>query len=460
MIIGGNTVKKLNKALTVSILASSMALSPLTAIHAQSTHTVQSGEYLLKIANDYGVSVDDLRAWNGLSSDWLVVGQTLSVSGPSQSAPSTSSSSSQRQSTSGVHIVQSGDTLWGIANAYGISYADIVAWNGAKSWLNVGDQVVLNGSSYNAQPAPVQSSAPVTTTNASGYHTVQSGDTLWDIANAYGVSYFDIMAYNGMSSDWLNVGDQIAIPGYAAAPSNSQTSNATSTEEASDSEETTTEETTTEETSTEESKDIKDLREMSKEELEKYYEELPEAARPKKHKIVEGDTIESIATQYNFSQNSIREWNELADEALTVGEEIYVSNPRYVPDVYEVAEGDSLESIAQTYEVTVADLDEWNNLGGNSPEVGSKLVVSEPAARQYQPKAGENLEDIAKKFGITKEQLFTWNELPETAQFYNGVLKVVDPEGVTFEETNTEETTLEGETTVIEDTTVEETSAQ
>ncbi|WP_026571275.1 peptidoglycan endopeptidase [Sediminibacillus sp. JSM 1682029] len=45
------------------------------------TYKVVSGDYLGKIAGKYGVSVSDLKKWNGLSSDMIYVGQTLKVNG-------------------------------------------------------------------------------------------------------------------------------------------------------------------------------------------------------------------------------------------------------------------------------------------------------------------------------------------------------------------------------------------
>jgi len=38
---------------------------------------VRSGDTLVEIANRYGVSVNDLRRWNGLSSNLIRPGQTL-----------------------------------------------------------------------------------------------------------------------------------------------------------------------------------------------------------------------------------------------------------------------------------------------------------------------------------------------------------------------------------------------
>ena len=43
------------------------------------THTVRPGEYLNKIANDYGVTANELRLWNHLTTDLLQIGQQLKI---------------------------------------------------------------------------------------------------------------------------------------------------------------------------------------------------------------------------------------------------------------------------------------------------------------------------------------------------------------------------------------------
>ncbi|MEB6232064.1 LysM peptidoglycan-binding domain-containing protein [Mammaliicoccus sciuri] len=48
-------------------------------------YTVVSGDTLGKIASKYDVTVSQLKAWNNLSSDLIIVGQTLSLQAPAQS---------------------------------------------------------------------------------------------------------------------------------------------------------------------------------------------------------------------------------------------------------------------------------------------------------------------------------------------------------------------------------------
>ncbi|WP_171050998.1 LysM peptidoglycan-binding domain-containing protein [Bacillus sp. BHET2] len=57
-----------------------------------STYTVQSGDTLSHIAVRYDVNVSDIKAWNGLSSNTIYVGQKLSIKGSSGGSETPSSS--------------------------------------------------------------------------------------------------------------------------------------------------------------------------------------------------------------------------------------------------------------------------------------------------------------------------------------------------------------------------------
>ena len=82
-------------ALLVSALAAATALAqpapperPAAALTVQSgptAHVVQPGDSLIKIGRAYGVSVEDLRKANNLTSDLIVAGRKLTI--PSPPAP-------------------------------------------------------------------------------------------------------------------------------------------------------------------------------------------------------------------------------------------------------------------------------------------------------------------------------------------------------------------------------------
>ncbi len=59
------------------------------------THKVQSGENLWRIANKYGVTVDEIKAANGMKNDKIGIGQELKI--PAKAAPAKSSSKKRRR---------------------------------------------------------------------------------------------------------------------------------------------------------------------------------------------------------------------------------------------------------------------------------------------------------------------------------------------------------------------------
>lgn len=81
------------------------------------TYTIQRGDALQAIADAYGVTLEELMAANNLTDpNQIVAGQTLTI--PIAAA------------VQGVHTVQTGETLSGIAQQYGVAWSDIAALNG------------------------------------------------------------------------------------------------------------------------------------------------------------------------------------------------------------------------------------------------------------------------------------------------------------------------------------------
>lgn len=107
-----------------------------------------------------------------------------------------------------VHTVQEGDTIYDIAERYGVEAESIIRYNGLASPddLQIGDRITIPVSS-----APASSEAPASEQYV--VHTVEEGDTLSEIADRYGVTVDSIVRYNGLSSaDDLTIGDEITIP--------------------------------------------------------------------------------------------------------------------------------------------------------------------------------------------------------------------------------------------------------
>ena len=76
--LSANSTIRPGQHLVVS--GSSSTVKTSYASRGASTHTVQSGEGLWRIARNYGLTLEELKALNGLSSNVIRVGQVLKVS--------------------------------------------------------------------------------------------------------------------------------------------------------------------------------------------------------------------------------------------------------------------------------------------------------------------------------------------------------------------------------------------
>ncbi|PKA82930.1 membrane-bound lytic murein transglycosylase D [Ulvibacter sp. MAR_2010_11] len=91
-------------------------------------YKVRSGDYLGKIADKYGVSVSQIKRWNGLRSNTLKVGQRLTIH-PGNSAASTKAAVSESGNAK-IYTVKNGDSLWSISQKFpGVTVQNIKKWN-------------------------------------------------------------------------------------------------------------------------------------------------------------------------------------------------------------------------------------------------------------------------------------------------------------------------------------------
>ncbi|WP_314210952.1 LysM peptidoglycan-binding domain-containing protein [uncultured Abiotrophia sp.] len=206
------------------------------------SYTVQAGDSYWRIANKYGISIEELQRLNGTSSYFLYPGQSLvvpgSASNTSGSAASTSSSTTSTRSAApaagGSYTVQAGDSYWRIANKYGISIQELQRLNGTSDYtLHPGQSIKVPGSGTNASASSNSGSASTSTTSAApaagGSYTVQAGDSYWRIANKYGISISELQRLNGTSDYNLYPGQSLKVPGSGSSSNATASSNSSST---------------------------------------------------------------------------------------------------------------------------------------------------------------------------------------------------------------------------------------
>lgn len=159
----------------------------------------------------------------------------------------------------------------------------------------------------------------------------------------------------------------------------------------------------------------------------------PKTTAPRKadgttHVVAAKETMFSIARQYNITVDELKQWNNLTDNNLSIGQEIVVkkgNTPRPVTPTqpqttatvtvaparkgtHVVAAKETMFSISKQYGITVQQLKDWNKLEGNEISIGQELQVAAssagtPEVKVTQPVVAEVKKDPIKEPEIKKE---------------------------------------------------------
>ncbi|MBL8514104.1 MAG: LysM peptidoglycan-binding domain-containing protein [Betaproteobacteria bacterium] len=127
-------------AAAASVPSAAISIAPIPS--ALSVHIVSRGDTLYSVARLYGTTVEDIQARNQLAHANLRAGQKLTVAGTlppplpglipvsaPEPEPATARNARGSRASTQIHTIKSGDTLFGIANRYGVQLADLMRWN-------------------------------------------------------------------------------------------------------------------------------------------------------------------------------------------------------------------------------------------------------------------------------------------------------------------------------------------
>lgn len=303
---------------------------------ATKSYKVQSGDGLIALAKQFGISTQTLADLNGIgSTDSLYVGQTLKIPADANTTPSSNSSVS-RSSSSAVtsnYKVKSGETLIGIANSLGVSAAQVAAVNSSfdeRSRLQRGQTIKVPVSA--SQVDNKLNDKPIS-------YKIRSGDTLIGVANRYKIGVSDLAAANNLSTNSnLILGRSLTIP---AAGNRSTATSATSTSSAA----------STSTTSTGKKLD-----------------------NTENYKVQSGDGLIALARRFGVSVSDLAATNNLSTKAqLQRGQTLKV--PKMTVS-YQVASGDSLIGLARKYGVSTKELADMNDIAPDTMlQRGQRLTV-------------------------------------------------------------------------------------
>ena len=184
-----NDLKTTNNLTSNTLSIGQVLKIPGLSVEQPNTHTVKKGESLYSIANKYGTTVTELKNLNNLTSNNLSIGQILKLPGTLE------------ETTINTYTVKSGDTLYSIANKYNLTVNELKQLNNlTNNTLSIG------------QTLKIRETTSDIITEDYDYYTVKPGDTLYFIANKYNTTPEEIKSLNNLTSNTLSIGQLIKIP--------------------------------------------------------------------------------------------------------------------------------------------------------------------------------------------------------------------------------------------------------
>jgi N-acetylmuramoyl-L-alanine amidase len=174
------------------VFASAASLAFLAAqgtADAVAPHKVVKGDTLWELGKQNGITVDELKKANNRQNDMIYVGETLTIPNHTASQPSSST----------VHKVVKGDTLWELGKQNGVTVDELKKANNRQNdMIYVGETLIIPNHTA-SQPS------------SSTAHKVTTGDTLFSIAKQYGVTVEGLKAANHLQNDTIYIGQTLTI---------------------------------------------------------------------------------------------------------------------------------------------------------------------------------------------------------------------------------------------------------
>jgi len=210
------------------------------------------------------------------------------------------------------------------------------------------------------------------------YYIVKSGDTLYSIARKYNLTVNELKELNNLSSDFLTIGQRLLIVG--GKEDNVVDDNVNT------------------------------------------------------YIVKSGDTLYSIAREYNATVDELKRYNNLSGNLLSIGQVLKIPIKSEIQDyvLYTVKSGDNLYSISRNYNVTVDDIKDYNNLSGDLLSIGQILKIPSASISEgekvdyieYVVKKGDNLYNIASSYNTSVSEIMNFNNLSTNLLSIGQILRI------------------------------------
>ena len=210
-------------------------------------------------------------------------------------------------SAGNTYVVKSGDTLWSIAKKYGVSVDELKEKNNLTSNALSINQILL---------IPTEGESSEEVPSDSLYYTVKAGDSLYAIANKYGMSVEELKELNNLTSNLLTIGQRLLI---------------------------------------------------------KKGEDLTDSTET--YTVVKGDNLYQIALKFDTTVDALKTLNGLTNNVLSIGQVLKIPSSDSNEMIYTVVAGDNLYQIARRFGTTVPAMRNRNNVTTNLLSIGQKLII-------------------------------------------------------------------------------------
>jgi LysM repeat protein len=389
----------------LAALALAGFLLAATALWSQSrpTHAVSQGDTLSEIAEQYGITVADLKKWNRLKSDRILAGQRLFVASEeeirddSAAETSTAGDSQNGEAAAGTipaadtpvktprgpatYAVRRGDTLSDIAREQNVpidTLKDINELGGDRIYAGQ----VLRLRDPEPSIAGSIKAAAADETSQEGY-IVQRGDTLSQIAERFDVSVSLLRRLNGLRGSRIYAGQKLKL-----RPTTGRDRGIHVVQQGE----------TLSEIGEHYGIPVRALCEINGIEGSRIFVGQTlrlRAVSGAVHIVEPGDALSEIAYAYGMSVGELMKLNGLKSSRIYPGQELKLAHSGTDRlETYTVRRGDSLIEIAQLHRMTLAELRNLNGIRGSVIHPGQTLKVRPILGRVEPPPPLLTLEEI------------------------------------------------------------------
>ena len=382
-------------------------------------YKVKRGDSFEEIANKFGVTVAEIKKWNKINSDKVPKGKVLKLQTLETIVVKTK------------HAIKRNEVV-AVANDSIIPQKNILINESIKKDLaieKVVAEITVQPEIQKTEPKIDLNSKPTSDKNISvnvpkpvykeekvvSYkdiiksYKVKKGDNLSSIADDLGVTIADLKSWNKIKKNSVNKGINLKY-------------------------------TTSQKIVITVKKKVNAVSETVLNSENKLKKADLKTAESNIYVVKQGENLYSISKYINVSKDLLRQWNNLSDDMVAAGTKLIINKSDKEIAVinnsnsneYVVAKGDNIWKIAEKFNVTVANLREWNNLKSDKLKNGNLIIVSidgnleldktklskekiaeiKAKEKMYLVKKGDSLFSISQKYpGVTVSDLKKWNNI-------------------------------------------------